>query len=457
MAHSAPSRDRSSVKLARKTTIRDRAPAAVSERPLKIGKYNILSELGQGASAVVYLAEDAFNDRKVAVKVARKDDDMGEEEAKRFEKLFLNEASLAGKLNHPNIVGVFDAVVEGDQRYIVMEYVPGGSLKKFCTEANLLPLRQAVLVIFKMCRALDYAFQNGVIHRDIKPANILLAERDDIKISDFGTAKISHATHTQIDGFLGSPAYMSPEQINEEGPSVQSDIYSLGVVMYELLTGKLPFRADNAVAMINKILNEDPVPIETLRPDLPEKLIEIVKKAMHKDPKVRYANWFQMASELANTFPQLERFSQEISSTEKFNKLRSLPFFREFRDAELWEVLRGAVWENHTRDENLLLEGEIGQAFFIIVGGQVKVVKDGKLLNVLKEGDCFGEMAYLSGDRARRSASIISVSEVQLLKIQAAHLESLSDGCQLRFNREFLRTLIERLTWTSSVLAQFRR
>ena len=427
------------------------------DRPHKIGKYDILSQLGEGASSVVYLAEDTFNDRKVAVKVAKTDAEMGEEEAKRFERLFLNEASLAGKLNHPNIVGVYDAVVEGDQRYIVMEYVPGGSLKKYCSETNLLPLRQAVLVIFKMCRAMDYAFQNGVIHRDIKPANILLSERDDIKISDFGTAKISHATHTQIDGFLGSPAYMSPEQINEELPSVQTDIYSLGVVMYELLTGKLPFRAENAVAMINRILNEDPVPIQTLRPDLPGKLVEIVARAMHKDPKVRYANWFDMASELANTFPQLERYSHEISSTEKFNKLRSLPFFREFRDAELWEVLRGAVWENHVRDQNLLLEGEIGQAFFIIAAGQVKVVKDAKLLNVLKEGDCFGEMAYLSGDRARRSASIISVSEVQLLKIQASHLDSLSDGCQLRFNREFLRTLIERLTWTSSVLAQFRR
>src|SRR5512132_1687267 len=240
------------------------------ERPRKIGKYDILSELGQGASAVVFLAEDSFNDRKVAVKVAKKDPGMGEEEAKRFEKLFLNEASLAGKLNHPNIVGVFDAVVEADLQYIVMEHVPGGSLKKFCTETNLLPLRQAVLVIFKICRALDYAFQNGVIHRDIKPANILLADRDDIKVSDFGTAKISESEHTQIDGFLGSPAYMSPEQINEQGPSVQSDIYSCGVMMYELLTGKLPFRAENSVSMINKILNEDPVPIETLRPDLPE-------------------------------------------------------------------------------------------------------------------------------------------------------------------------------------------
>jgi len=430
----------------------------VLERPKKIGKYNILSELGQGASAVVYLGEDTFNDRQVAVKVARSDADMGEEEAKRFERLFLNEASLAGKLNHPNIVAVYDAVVEGKERYIVMEYVPGGSLKKFCNDANLLPIRQAVLVIFKICRAMDYAFQNGVIHRDIKPANILLADRDDIKVSDFGTAKISESEHTQIDGFLGSPAYMSPEQINEQPPSVQSDIYSCGVMMYELLTARLPFKAENAVSMINKILTEDPIPIENLRPDLPPRLAEIVKKAMHKDTKTRYAGWFEMASELANTFPQLERYSHEISSTEKFNKLRSLPFFREFKDAELWEVLRGAVWETHAREQNLLLEGEVGQAFFIIVGGQVKVVKDGKLLNVLKEGDCFGEMAYLSGGQsARRSASIISVSEVQLLKIQATQLESLSEGCQLRFNREFLRTLIERLTWTSSVLAQFRR
>jgi hypothetical protein len=209
--------------------------------------------------------------------------------------------------------------------------------------------------------------------------------------------------------------------------------------------------------MINKILNEEAVPIESLRPDLPPKLVEIVKKAMAKDPKQRYQVWFDMARDLAETFPQLEKYSFEISSTEKFNKLRTVPFFREFRDAELWEVLRGAVWENHSRDENLLLEGEVGQAFFIIVSGQVKVVKDQKLLNVLKEGDCFGEMAYLSGDRARRSASIISVSEVQLLKIAAAQLEQLSEGCQLRFNREFLRTLIERLSWTSTVLAQVKR
>ena len=234
-------------------------------RPTKIGKYNILAELGRGATAVVYLGEDQFNDRKVAIKLVTPDEGMGPDEARRFEKLFLNEAAMVGKMSHPNIVGVYDAVIEGENRYIVMEYVGGGSLKKFCTETNLLPVRQAVLIIFKACRALDYAFQNGVIHRDIKSANILISERDDIKISDFGTAQISQATHTQIDGFVGSPAYMAPEQINEEPPSAQTDIYSLGVTMYELLAGRLPFQAANSVAMINKILNETATPLKSQR------------------------------------------------------------------------------------------------------------------------------------------------------------------------------------------------
>ena len=426
-------------------------------RPTKIGKYNILSELGRGATAVVYLGEDQFNDRKVAIKLVTPDEGMSVEEARRFEKLFLNEAAMVGKMSHPNIVGVYDAVIEGENRYIVMEYVGGGSLKKFCTETNLLPVRQAVLIIFKVCRALDYAFQNGVIHRDIKSANILLSERDDIKISDFGTAQISQATHTQIDGFVGSPAYMSPEQINEEPPSAQTDIYSLGVTMYELLAGRLPFQAANSVAMINKILNDIATPLKSIRPDIPDELVAIVEKAMARDPAKRYPAWYAMARDLADTFPQLEKYSFEISSAEKFNSLRKLDFFRDFRDSELWEVLRGAVWENHSREQSLLLEGDVGHAFFIIVSGQVKVIKDDKLLNVLKDGDCFGEMAYLSGDKARRTASIIVVSEVQLLRIQDVQLEQLSDACQLRFNRQFLKTLIERLAWTSNVLAQVKK
>jgi eukaryotic-like serine/threonine-protein kinase len=178
---------------------------------------------------------------------------------------------------------------------------------------------------------------------------------------------------------------------------------------------------------------------------------------MHKDTANRYQAWYAMARDLAETFPQLEKYSFEISSAEKFNSLRKLNFFKQFRDSELWEVLRGAIWENHAREQNLLLEGDVGRAFFVIIAGQVKVVKDGKLLNVLKEGDCFGEMAYLTGSQARRSASIVAVSEVELLKVQDVQLKQLSEACQLRFNREFVNTLVDRLAWTSTVLAQVKR
>jgi len=414
--------------------------------PDKIGKYSVIGEIGRGSSASVYLATDPFNGRKVAIKVAHTDFGRDPIEAQRFEKLFLNEASLAGKLHHPNIINVFDAVVEGDVRYIVMEYVPAGSLKQYCSVNSLLPMRQVAMMIFKCARALDYAYENGVIHRDIKPANILLTETGEIKISDFGTAKISHSTMTQLDGFLGSPAYMSPEMINEHPASVQGDIYSLGVVMYELLAGRLPYQADNSVQMINKILNEDPTPIEKVRPDVPPLLTRIVKRAMAKSLAERYGSWFEMARDLIEGFPQLEELANEISASEKFSKLRAIKFFSDFKDQELKEVVRAAQWLRRNRNEHLVREGDLGQALYIIISGEVKVTRGNRFIGALSSGDCFGEMALIHG---KRTATITSVSVVEFIRIDAASLEQLSEGCQLSFNKQFLFTLIERLSATN--------
>jgi eukaryotic-like serine/threonine-protein kinase len=414
--------------------------------PDKIGKYDVIGEIGRGSSAIVYLANDPFNGRKVAVKVAYTDPGRDAEEAGRFEKLFLNEASLAGKLHHPNIINVFDAMVEGDVRFIVMEYVPAGSLKQYCNMSSLLPMRQVAMMIFKCARALDYAFENGVIHRDIKPANILLTETGEIKISDFGTAKITHSTQTQLDGFLGSPAYMSPEMINEHPANVQGDIYSLGVVMYELLAGRLPYQADNSVQMINKILHEDPTPLEKIRPDVPALLTRIVKRAMSKNMAERYGSWFEMARDLIEGFPQLEELANEISASEKFSKLRAIRFFAEFKDHELKEVVRAAQWLRRARTEHLVKEGDLGQALYIIVSGEVKVTRGNRFIGALSMGDCFGEMALIHG---KRTATITSVSSVEFIRIDAASLEQLSESCQLSFNKRFLFTLIERLSATN--------
>ena len=418
----------------------------------RIGKYTLIREIGRGASALVYLADDPFNQRQVAIKVANFEGRYTEEESVRFRKLFLNEASLAGKLVHPNIVRVYDAVVETDMRYIVMEYVPGGTLKKYCNEGKLLPGQQLAMIVFKLCRAMDYAFQRGIIHRDIKPANILLSLDEDIKISDFGTAHISHATQTQLQGFIGSPAYMAPEMVTEKQPSQQSDIYSLGVVMYELLAGRLPFTAQSGVGMINKILHEQPVPIAELRPSAPRELIAIAERAMHKDLGQRYLNWYDMAKDLADSFKSLARLNAEISGQEKFNRLRSLGFFKSFKDTDLWEVLRSARWERHARGERLQRAGEIGQFFYVIVDGTVEVLRGERKLSEMSAGACFGEMAYLRDGGATGTTDINSRTDVELIKIEAAQLESLSESCQLQFNRTFLRHLVERLSITDDSL-----
>ena len=258
------------------------------EQPEKIGKYEVRSRLGQGATSTVWLAWDPFAQREVAVKVISPEVLHDRERGKLYRHLLVNEASLAGKLLHPHIVQIYDAVVDEAQSYIVMEYVAGGTLEPFCTPDNLLPLDRLVEIVFKCTRALDYAYHLGITHRDIKPANILLAASGnlggDIKISDFGAALFSsgEVTRTQVSG-VGSPAYMSPQQVREMPLNQQTDIYSLGVVMYQLLTGRLPFQASNNYSMVYQITHVDPPPPSDFRREIPGNLDAVVARAMQKD------------------------------------------------------------------------------------------------------------------------------------------------------------------------------
>ena len=420
----------------------------------QIDKYKVIRMLGEGATSEVFLCHDPFHGREVAVKIVRGDRlKGGDEDGKLARKLFITEASLAGKLDHPHIVQIYDAVVGEDMSYIVMEYVPGGTLERYCDVQNLLPLDAAVEIVFKCTRALDFAHRLGVTHRDIKPANILFLGNTDIKISDFGAALLTSSDQTQVAG-IGSPAYMSPQQIKEHVLDHRTDIYSLGVVMYQLLSGVLPFQASNNFSLIYQITNVDPPPPSSHRREIPPALDGIVRKAMQKELEQRYATWNEFSYDLAEAFRNdlLAGHSQEVADTEKFNTLRALSFFSAFSDAELWEVMRVSAWENLPANTVIMQEGEKGDFFCILASGEVRVTKHKKLLNVLAAGECFGEMAYLGRSGRERGADVSTLADSQVITIRTEDLASASDACRHRFDRAFMEILVERLSLANTRL-----
>ena len=426
----------------------------MADLPSKIGKYEILDIAGRGNMGIVYVAHDPFEDKKVAVKVCAIEDDTNASTASRLaRKLFFNEAHMAGILDHPNILHIFDAGEEDDEPYIVMEYVEvARTLSEFCSADNLMTLSRTAEVLFQSVRALDYAHRRGVIHRDIKPTNLMLTTNGDVKIGDFGIAQGVQAEATQIMGVLGSPRYMSPEQAREDDITNQTDLYSLGVVAYELLTGQPPFTGQGFSRLMYKILHEDAPALRHVRPDLPESVEPIVARAIHKDLEKRYKTGRELASDLAAVFEELGASEEDISQDEKFSIVRKLSFFNDLSDSEVWEVLRASVWENYPANGKIITEGNIDDSFYIIVKGDVTVCKGTTEISALSKGDCFGEMGYLS--KTQRSASIVAKDDVSLLKINSSLMDKASLTCQLRFNKVFIKTLIERLTRTSERLSR---
>jgi serine/threonine protein kinase len=413
-----------------------------------IGKYQVISTLGKGATGKVYLADDPFAKRKVAIKLIYPEALKNTEDGALYKSMFLNEAGLAGKLNHPHIVQIFDAVVEGEYSYIVMEYVDGGTLEKFCTPESLLEPREVAEIMFKCARALAFAQTLGLTHRDLKPGNILHKEGTDIKIADFGAA-INRVSDRTVITNVGSPAYMAPELVTGAAQASHlTDIYALGVVMYYLLTARLPFTGANTMSVIYQIVNTDPDPPAAHREGLSPELDAIVMKAIAKDPAARWQTWDEFAQALAETWKQDQKAEdkRDQSDTERFQLARSLRFFRDFPENELWEVLKISKWAKFKPETSLIKEGDHGDSFFILAGGYVTVTRGRKKLSVLSSGDCFGEMSYLAhGDAPHRSATVTTTSDCIVLKIRAEDLRAASLSCRRLFDERFLNTLVERL------------
>src|SRR5262245_5337080 len=278
-------------------TEKTQAVSLNGQSPAMLGRYKILKELGRGAMGLVYLGKDPTIQRFVAIKTMRLDQ-IDEEKLQEVKSRFFREAESAGRLSHPNIVTIYDAGEENELGYIAMELVEGKSLREWSRKPNLLPLTDLVQTLASVADALDYAHQQGVVHRDIKPANIMITNDKLVKVMDFGIAKMVSSSRTQTDVVLGTPTYMSPEQIAGKKVDGRSDVFSLGVVLFELLTGQPPFTADNLPALLFAIAHNPHPELQTLRQDLPPMIQEIMDRALPQALPQRYRRAGQFAQDL---------------------------------------------------------------------------------------------------------------------------------------------------------------
>jgi serine/threonine protein kinase len=264
-----------------------------------LGRYRIERELGRGAMGVVYLARDPKINRLLAIKAIALAAEFGELEVKSARERFFREAEMAGRLNHPNIVVIYDAGEDKGLAFIVMEYLRGAHLSDNTTSAHLLPAPAVLDIMARTADALNFAHRQNVIHRDIKPANIMYdADTNALKITDFGIARLTDGGSTKTGIVLGTPSFMSPEQLEGRRLDGRSDLFALGVSLYQLTCGQLPFRADSMTALMYKIANDPHTPLATIRPDLPAAVDRIVNRALAKRPEDRFQSGAEMAAAL---------------------------------------------------------------------------------------------------------------------------------------------------------------
>jgi tRNA A-37 threonylcarbamoyl transferase component Bud32 len=441
------------------------AEASTTGLPEWIGKYRVLRRLGEGATSEVFLAQDEFQQRQVAIKRARLAT-VGDSVENRYrDRFFAAEAALAGKLQHPNVVQIYDAVPDPLQSYLVMEYVPGATLRRFCRADALLSLDQIVEIGFKCAMALGYVFRQGLIHRDVKPANVLaLLDQDqvvDVKITDFGSVFDHGSDRTQVFR-VGSLAYMSPEQLDGSTLDARADLYSLAGVLYHQVAGRPPFDATTQMALMNQIYNGTAPSLTLLREGVPPRMNAILQRALSKQPAQRQASWEEFAQDWSSLVANQEvprGKLQEVLDSERFNLLRALEFFAGFGDVELWEVVHRARWQRHKYGAALYRKGEEGNTFHIIAQGRIDVYRDGSRVAQLGAGTSVGEMAYLapSPDLRVHSADVIVADAATTVSFTPASLESLSPGTRHLFDGAFIRVLVRRLHAAHEALAHPRR
>lgn len=440
-------------------------PTTTPATPERIGKYRVLRKLGEGATSEVFLCRDDFKERDVAVKRVRAHALADMSDAPLVARFFANEAALVGRLQHPNVVQIHDAAAGPGEPYVVMEYVPGTTLRNFCRTDALLALDQVVEVGFKCAMALGYVSRQGLIHRDVKPANLLAVtngrEITDVKVSDFGSVLNLRSDTTQVFR-VGSLAYMAPEQLDGADLDARADIYSLGAVLYHLIAGRPPFEAPAQSVLMSQIVSATPASLVELRAGVDPALDAVIQRALAKRPEDRYADWDSFAQALsalvANRQVPLAQV-QGVLDSERFTLLRSLEFFSQFGDVELWEVVHRAAWRRYPEGHLIYRKGEEGNTFHIIAAGAVDVHRDGQRVAHLGAGTSVGEMVYLAPnpELKRHSTDVVVVEPATMISFTPDAMARLSPGCRHLFDDAFIRVLVRRLHVAHEALAHPRR
>ncbi|HSN70430.1 MAG TPA: serine/threonine-protein kinase, partial [Steroidobacteraceae bacterium] len=281
-------------------------PAEVALDVQRLGRYEIESEIGKGAMGVVYLGRDPRINRVVAIKAIALADEFEEADLAEAKARFFREAEMAGRLNHPGIVTIYDVGESGRLAFIAMELLRGRHLSHYAESANLLPPEQVLELVARVAEALHYAHRQNVVHRDIKPANIMFdPDTDELKITDFGIARLTDTSRTKTGIVLGTPSFMSPEQLEGRRLDGRSDLFSLGVSLYQLLTGQLPFRAESMTRLMQKIATETHDPLRAVRPELPDSVERVVARALAKNPDDRFQTGAELAAALRDCAARL--------------------------------------------------------------------------------------------------------------------------------------------------------
>ena len=419
--------------------------------PCRLGKYELFRQIGVGATGKVYLARDTFTHREVAIKLIDQATLTDPEFSEARLNQFITEISLAGQLEHPHIVTILEASIADHSGYIAMEYVPGGNLAKYTNPGALLPISDVLQVIFKCCGALDYAYRQGIVHRDIKPENLMLVSGTEVKIADFGSSIFYQAQVTQ-KVVIGTPAYMSLEQISGHRLTHASDMYSLGIVAYHLLTGVLPFMAKSIPELFEVIAKVVPMSPSSHRSEIPATLDKIILRMIAKYPEDRYGTWSELAFEISE-LGRFRAYQQPIPDSEKFTMLRGKAEFNDFPDPYLWELIRKCKWSRIPTRTIILKEDEPGQSMYILASGSLKVTKNTRLLNVIKPGEHFGEMPYIQKGTTRQ-ATVESLSDSIIAEITYDGVDKLTHGCQLRLSKILLNAMTDRVVLSGNRISR---